>query len=206
MPVCTAAATFYGDLASAAAAEVELKDISADVLEQLLLCIYTDECERDALVHMPEALLQAGDRFAVERLARCAEQELARTLTVDNVCSRLLLSDAHNQWASYLKDACIELMCLRFNEVQQTEGYRQLLQVPHCGMLLSEILQLMHARVASPRRSYSELLETGEGVKELRIGELRSELLWQGLDASGTSEVLAARLIDHLNLADAPEK
>lgn len=185
-------ASFFGELASPSS-EVVVEEVEANVVYQLLRCIYTDECDAEALAAMPEALLQAGDRFGVDRMVYLSEKELVTTLAVRNAGDRLQLADKHVV-AAHLKEACIDFIHRRFHEVQETDGWKRLVAAPQAGRLVAEVLRETQNRLKRPRESFSELLLSPDGVRRMRVDELRTELQRRGQESFGLREQLEDRL------------
>merc|ERR1712139_341187 len=106
-----------------------ITDVDAQVMEQVLRCVYTDEVDRAVLTTMPEALLEAADAFGVDRLVYICEQELVQTLSVENAAARIRL--AHNHVvAAHLLEASLDFIHRRFDEVKATETWAQLVAMP----------------------------------------------------------------------------
>lgn len=181
-------ASFFGGGSEMTLSEVAVDDFTPDAVRELLRCVYTDKCDADALAAMPESLLEVGDAFGVDRMIYLCEHFLVRTLALDNAAARLQLADKHVV-AADLREAAIEFIHRHFEEVEKTDGWTHLVEAPRSGRLVADVL-----RPKRPREPFDELCKKAEGVKRMRVGEMRAELQRRGLESFGLRAELERRL------------
>lgn len=101
-------AGLLGSMAEAAAASssssngggaVRIGDMLPQVFKAVLQFVYTDTApgveDKDEEVAMAQHLLQAADRFDLQRLKLVCEDKLCRRIDTDSVVSNLLLAEQH---------------------------------------------------------------------------------------------------------------
>ncbi|CAD6341327.1 unnamed protein product [Miscanthus lutarioriparius] len=108
-------AQLYGHTkeASTSAPCMEVKDMEAEVFRAMLRFIYTDtapELERSGwqVTAMAQHLLEAADRYGLERLKRMCEEKVSMDISVSNVTTMLALAEQHG--CAKLKANCIEFI------------------------------------------------------------------------------------------------
>lgn len=99
---------------------VEVPDVDPDVLQEMLRFIYTGKClleprlqnkeqkEQEKEQHLAIELLQAANKYQLDRLKLICEEALYKTLSADSVAEILALADLYN--ASQLKNQAIEFI------------------------------------------------------------------------------------------------
>ncbi|XP_011505894.1 PREDICTED: TD and POZ domain-containing protein 2-like [Ceratosolen solmsi marchali] len=73
--------------------KLELRDLSKDVIEELLRYMYTDHV--DNLDTLASELLSLSLRFRLQGMKELCERSLTETITPENVATRLLLADEY---------------------------------------------------------------------------------------------------------------
>ena len=116
------------------------------VFKALLHFVYTDslpQMEQEEAV-MAQHLLEAADRYDMQRLRLICEDTLCRHLDVSTAATTLVLAEQHHCRA--LKEACIEFLVSRhaLEEVMATDGFEHL--VKSCPALVKEIMSKLAAR------------------------------------------------------------
>mmetsp|Transcript_48215 Transcript_48215/g.95561 ORF Transcript_48215/g.95561 Transcript_48215/m.95561 type:complete len:160 (+) Transcript_48215:1-480(+) len=96
-------------------------DVEPAAFEEVLNYLYTDSLSDGAAGAMGEWLLLAANKYGVEDLKRLCEFNLCRSLGVENVSSRLVLSDQAE--AGELKKACLSFIKDNAAEVMETSGW-----------------------------------------------------------------------------------
>jgi speckle-type POZ protein len=139
-------AQLYGHTkeASASAPCVEVKDMEAEVFRAMLRFIYTDtapELERGGwhATAMAQHLLEAADRYGLERLKRMCQEKVSTDISVGNVATTLALAEQHG--CAKLKANCIEFILAvpeNLFALAATEGYKHL--EASCPSVLTELL------------------------------------------------------------------
>ena len=114
---------------------VSLLDVDPAVFEQVLKFMYTDECDLSG--QFPEALLPLGDRFDIPNLVQQCANVLSSTLSVENVCSRLMFADTHGAATAALRETALCFAAHNFSGVQLTSGFLE--RLIRCPDLLAEL-------------------------------------------------------------------
>ncbi|GIZ05260.1 protein roadkill [Caerostris extrusa] len=122
------AAMFQHDMEEKKQNRVEIYDMEADVLKEMLRFIYTGRSSN--LGNMPDDLLAAADKYALDRLKVLCEEELCQNLSIETVAEALILADLHN--ADQLKGHALDFVNSHATDVMETTGWKTMLQVrPH---------------------------------------------------------------------------
>mmetsp|Transcript_45606 Transcript_45606/g.84761 ORF Transcript_45606/g.84761 Transcript_45606/m.84761 type:complete len:196 (-) Transcript_45606:161-748(-) len=171
-------------------------DVEPAAFEEVLNYLYTDSLSDGAAGAMGEWLLLAANKYGVEDLKRLCEFNLCRSLGVENVSSRLVLSDQAE--ADELKRACLSFTKDNAADVMETSGWAQV--VSHqAGTLLLEVMKAM-AGVSRGKNKRSAEEEPANkeaeltAVDQMSIATLRSELSMRSIDTSGQKSTLVRRL------------
>uniref|UniRef100_A0A0D9WT20 BTB domain-containing protein n=1 Tax=Leersia perrieri TaxID=77586 RepID=A0A0D9WT20_9ORYZ len=121
-------AELFGNMKEKDSSFIEINDMDADVFRRLLYFIYTDmlpdEDDDDvARMTMSHRLLEAADRYGMEKLKLICAERLQSEINVDNVSTALVLAERHG--CTKLKARCIKFMVTGDNlhAVAATEGY-----------------------------------------------------------------------------------
>jgi speckle-type POZ protein len=117
-------AMFEHEMTESRKGEVEITDVSEDVMAEMLQFIYTGTCTN--LTTMADDLLAAADKYALERLKVMCEEALCNNLSVENSSETLILADMHS--AQQLKAITIEYINSYASEVTETPGWTTLVQ------------------------------------------------------------------------------
>jgi hypothetical protein len=102
---------------------VQLDDIDAEVLSEMLHFIYSGRSPN--LSEMAPELLAVADRFALPGLKEMAEQVLRNCLGVESVCRILVLADMHG--AAQLKQDTVNFIAQNSAKVIRTEGWSKMI-------------------------------------------------------------------------------
>jgi len=73
---------------------ISIEDFGEDVIEEMILFIYTDTCSR--LEVLASELLAVADKYFIEKLKLICEIELIKIVNKDNMCELLCLADVYN--------------------------------------------------------------------------------------------------------------
>jgi speckle-type POZ protein len=117
-------AMFRHDMLETRSNRVEIEDIRYDVLREMVHFIYTGRTPN--LIDMACELLQAADKYALERLKVMCEDTLCLSLTTDNVADTLILADVHS--AKQLKERCLSFIAERAKDIIHSDGWKKILQ------------------------------------------------------------------------------
>lgn len=133
---------------------VEVPDVDPDVLEEMLRFIYTgkssleqrlqikeqkDQKEQEKEQHLAIELLQAANKYQLDRLKLICEEALYKTLSADSVAEILSLADLYN--AAQLKNQAIEFISTHATEVIETEGWNRM--VKENSHLVAEVFKAL---------------------------------------------------------------
>lgn len=144
-------AALYGPMkesTDANAGRVAIDGVEPAVFRALLHFIYTDTTaamddldDDDDTAQMIMHLLEAADRYDVERLKLICELMLCKSIAVDTVAATLAMADQHH--CQKLKEACIEFLATskKMEGVMESQGYKKMkLSCPSFMVDLWEII------------------------------------------------------------------
>lgn len=136
---------------------VEVPDVDPDVLQEMLRFIYTgrsqlesnrynqqnreqkDQKDQEREQHLAIELLQAANKYQLDRLKLICEEALYKTLSAESVAEILSLADLYN--AAQLKNQAIEFISTHATEVIETEGWNRIVREnPH---LVAEVFRAL---------------------------------------------------------------
>lgn len=107
---------------------VEITDMDHEVLREMLHYIYTGKVSN--IENMPEDLLAAADKYALDRLKVMCEEHICSNLSVGTAAEVLILADMHS--ADQLKAHVIDFINMHATDVMDTAGWRTMIQThPH---------------------------------------------------------------------------
>lgn len=145
---------FSHDMKESKYNRVEVSDVDPDVLQEMLRYIYTgkslleprlqhkeqkDQKEQEKEQHLAIELLQAANKYQLDRLKMICEEALYKTLSADSVAEILALADLYN--ASQLKNQAIEFISTHATEVIETDGWNRMVREnPH---LVAEVFKAL---------------------------------------------------------------
>ncbi|GJN36640.1 hypothetical protein PR202_gb25520 [Eleusine coracana subsp. coracana] len=148
----------YGWAKESTSRVVEVEEIKPDAFKALLHYIYTDtllitpddndveEDDDSKRTTKVRDLLEAADRFGVERLKLMCEHELCKVVSVKNMATMLNFADKHR--CDALKDACIESMATS----DRWDARERLVQLSSCNP--SILPELLDKSIKWARRRY----------------------------------------------------
>lgn len=114
-------AMFDHDMTERNSNRVNIPEMSGKCLKELLLFIYTGECEK--LDEMAEELFKAANKYQIEDLRLACLKSLRKNLNRDVVASVVVLADTYG--ASELKAEAMNLIKENASYVMQTEGWKE---------------------------------------------------------------------------------
>ncbi|KAF8658675.1 hypothetical protein HU200_059149 [Digitaria exilis] len=145
-------AGFFGDMGEKASTRIEIHDMEVEAFRAMLHFLYTDtvpeldDQKGEQATLMAQHLLEAADRYGLERLKRICVDELCAGISVGTVATTLALAEQHG--CSELKAKCMKFILdapSNLHAVAATDGYRHL--EASCPSVLSELLKLMFVKV-----------------------------------------------------------
>ncbi|KAF0901293.1 hypothetical protein E2562_039158 [Oryza meyeriana var. granulata] len=166
-------AELYGPLKESNA-RIAVDGMEPAVFRALLHFIYTDTTaamddldDADDKAQMILHLLEAADRYDVERLKLICELMLCKSLTVDTVAATLAMADQHH--CQKLKEACVEFLATskKMEGVLESQGYRKIKL--SCPSFMVDLWEIIGRKMAS----YPVIPKT-------RLGFLESEMVRSG--------------------------
>ncbi|KAJ8672882.1 hypothetical protein QAD02_004143 [Eretmocerus hayati] len=114
--------------------EVDIPDISFDVMQKLVTYIYTDKVEN--IEDTAEDLLAAAEKYQVEGLKYFCSEFLISKIKLENVIATSILGDLYH--ANYLKEQSLNFIIQQIENLEKMEGFHDL-AASH-PLLLKEIL------------------------------------------------------------------
>jgi len=140
-------AELFCDMKEKASLCVEINDIEVEVFRAMLHFVYTDtvpvlDQKGEQATLMAQHLLEAADRYGLERLKRICVEKVYTDISVDTVATTLALAEQHG--CSELKSRCMKFILAtpeNLQAVAATEGYKHL--EASCPSVLTELLKLI---------------------------------------------------------------
>jgi speckle-type POZ protein len=127
-------AMFQNPMAEATTKKVEIKDLSPEIVEAMLLYIYTGDVPN--LDELAVELLAAAEKYALEDLKSLCEQQLTSGLDIENAVDLFLLADMY--LAASLRKNAVQLLARNLNVVLTNAVWKQKMEGQ--PILLSEIM------------------------------------------------------------------
>jgi len=132
---------------------IQIDDMVVEVFKSLLHFIYNDslpEMEGQEEALMAQHLLEAADRYDMQRLKLICEDKLCNHLEVSTVATTLALAEQHN--CQGLKEACIEFLISpdALEAVLATEGFEHLTKSRPA--LVKELMSKLGTRLYKRRK------------------------------------------------------
>ncbi|XP_066316306.1 BTB/POZ and MATH domain-containing protein 1-like [Miscanthus floridulus] len=132
---------------------IRIDDMLPQVFKALLHFIYTDslpQMEEQEEVAMAQHLLEAADRYDMQRLKLICEEKLYRHLDVGTAATTLVLAEQHS--CRGLKQACIEFLKSpdALEAVMETDGFEHLTK--SCPVLMKELMSELYLFKQCKRR------------------------------------------------------
>ncbi|CAN6206995.1 unnamed protein product [Urochloa humidicola] len=137
----------FGGMKESASPCVEIKDMEVEVFRAMMHFIYTDtvpelDQKGEQATLMAQHLLEAADRYGLERLKRICVEKVCTDINVDTVATTLALAEQHG--CSGLKSRCMKFILAapeNLHSVAATDGFEHLEAC--CPSVLTELLMLM---------------------------------------------------------------
>ena len=161
---------------------IQISDVSPEVFRHLLFHLYGGTVADDDMTSYAKDILDAADRYGVVDLKLAAEACLVEStaFNIENFLDLLLYADSKN--CALLKEAAIDFMLANMDEV-----YRKISFTDAPGALLSDVLAAL-VRKGMVRKGMAE------GLRGMRVDDLRRRAHMNGLDVDGSREMLIAAL------------
>ncbi|XP_049769781.1 ankyrin-1-like isoform X2 [Schistocerca cancellata] len=169
-----AAMLLQHDTEEAASGRVQIPDVEAATMRQLVRYVYTDEVPEGK--ESAAELLVAADKYGLLLLKEDCEDRLLQNLCLENVAECAVLAWQH--CCSRLLGAAVEVISRDPPEARKTEGWRE--GVACCPRLMTEISDLVEAKISAAKEEALKkwLHEAAECGNMAEI----VEILAQGVD------------------------
>ena len=120
---------------------VEMPDISPPVISDLLDFIYTGEAPN--IKTLAKELLNIADKYELPKLFSMCQEELRKNIESDvtNVIEMFSFAKLHN--AEDLKRACVSIITLNIDAVQNSPGWACLTSAEEAKVLLIDVISAM---------------------------------------------------------------
>ena len=115
--------------------KVVITDLEGDAVLEMLRFIYTGKVSQ---MRSDRELIAAADKYNIVDLKELCEKSLCNSMTVENVCSLLLL--ARDRVSQELKRKSIEFISQNIDAVTSSEGWQELVRDPD---LMTEVVRAM---------------------------------------------------------------
>ena len=150
-----------------------IPDVEPDVLKEVLLYIYTDECSTDIqtiLERMSEPLLLTAVKYQIPGLTLICEDYYIHNITIENVINTLFISDTYQ--LNKLKEHCLNYIIHHIECILQCKEYH-ILQPVYLKQEIEQLIELVSRRKGCRGSGYnsSDILHNSNGVmNERRLG------------------------------------
>ncbi|KQJ96778.1 BTB/POZ and MATH domain-containing protein 2 [Brachypodium distachyon] len=141
-------AQFFGSMKEGAKSHcIQIEDMMPEVFKNLMHFIYTDslpEMKEQEEAVMVQHMLEAADRYDMQRLKLICEDKLCTLINVSTAATTLALAEQHS--CDVLKQACMDfLKCpVALDAVMETDGFDHLSKI--CPAVLKELMSKIVAR------------------------------------------------------------
>jgi len=140
-------AMFKNNMEEAASKRVEIKDLSPEVVEQMLFYIYTGNTPN--LTQGAGELLAAAEKYQLDQLKNMCEEKLCNSTSIENAVANLVLGDMYQ--AHHLKKMALSFVVKNMSSVIRTRDWRdRLICQP---VLMTEVMEAMAKKDCSSRSS-----------------------------------------------------
>lgn len=128
-------AELFGAMKESTGTAIRIGDMLPQVFNALLHFIYTDSLPPEMAagqeeVLMAQHLLEAADRYAMQRLKLICEEKLCNSLDVNTIASTMVLAEQHS--CHRLKEACFVFLrsspLSSLQDVMATNGFEHLMK------------------------------------------------------------------------------
>merc|ERR1719481_303442 len=131
---------FDADMKEKEAGSVEIKNMTPEVLENMLKYIYTSEApDIDALT---QELLAAAEQYQLEKLKELCEAKLCSKVDVENCIEILILADLYQ--APMLKETALKFVTNNIGKMNASEWKKTLIAYP---ALFVEVMEMIIPKI-----------------------------------------------------------
>ncbi len=129
-------AMFSHNFEEAYSNKVVISDLESDAVLEMLRFIYTGKVQHMEKVN--KMVLVAADKYNITDLKELCEKSLCNSMTVENVCSLLLL--ARDRVSQELKRRAVDFISQNIDAVTNSDGWQDLVREP---TLMTDIVRAM---------------------------------------------------------------
>jgi len=141
---------------------VHISDVEDVILQEMVNCMYTDQCNPDILRDRVFELLAVADKYDFPFLLRTCENQILSTVTCENVLDGLIAAHTHNRIE--LKNSLLEFVTENMETIELTSKYEDL-----CDNHPTVAVDILKFRTSKTKAAHSGTPETQQGVKRRRI-------------------------------------
>lgn len=105
---------------------VEIKDMEAEVFEELLSFLYCGKMSSDSDLVKMGALLIAADKYSIDELKKFCEKNIIANINIDTAAEILIVADLVK--SENLKREAMELIFANRDKVIETESYKEMIK------------------------------------------------------------------------------
>jgi speckle-type POZ protein len=138
-------AMFENDMEEATSCKVDIKDLSADVVEEMLYFIYSGNTPN--LAKGAGDLLAAADMYQLDHLKNMCEEKLINCTSIDSAVAHLVLGDMYQ--AELLKKAALTFVVKNMSTVIRTRDWKERLICQ--PQLMAEVMETMARKETSSK-------------------------------------------------------
>jgi speckle-type POZ protein len=114
-------AMFQSPMAEAATRRLEIKDLSPDIVDAMLLFVYTGNVPN--LAEAAAELLEAAEKYQIDQLKDLCEQQLIEITDIGNAVAHLFLGDRFQ--AMGLRKVAMKFVVQHFKAVMANPEWKQ---------------------------------------------------------------------------------
>ncbi|XP_049843388.1 speckle-type POZ protein-like [Schistocerca gregaria] len=146
------AAMMAHDCLESSSGHITVTDIEPEVLNQLLVFLYTDEAQLDPRLVLK--LLVAADKYQVHTLKAQCEYVVSRNLRVGNVVACAVLAIQHS--CSCLTESSVRFIAAHLKQVMASEGWAMAVRRhPECMVEVSRLVAAVSSDTSARSASRS---------------------------------------------------
>jgi len=135
-------AMFQADMTEAASKRVDIQDLASDVVNDMLVYIYTGNTPN--LSRVAGELLGAADKYQLEQLKALCEERLCSSLEIGNCVTYLVLGDMYQ--AHQLKRMALSFVVKNMSSVVRSKDWKERLICQ--PSLMAEVMEAMARKEA----------------------------------------------------------
>ncbi len=119
--------------------EVKIEDLPAETVLEMLRFMYTGKVR--CLKKVAQSLFAAADKYNIRDLKEVCEKSMTDSMSVDNVCSLLLLG--HDHASTFLKEKALDFIANNVSAVTRSDGWKDVSALPG---LMTDVVRAIDER------------------------------------------------------------